>query len=275
MSVLEKYFEDESLDSNSDDSGDDEDDDEDEDDLANPGDEIYKRYFGNRSWKGNQMKDSMVSGKTSATYVSVSRARPSMGLSTDMLAPVVTVVSSEKDVMNGQNMEFAKRWKLGKWDREWKETKINQDLDVVAENTPMAKLVLPHYRDLVSTQRGGTFTRTRSDPNISKTEKQRKSCIDQTKDEPGVHGGHYTVRPNIQESMTFLNKLYSHQKEAGTTFPTLITPPDSPVRKFKTYCSDSKWLQTIYFLKKCFSSYSAILLQRAQWREIKGTRSST
>jgi hypothetical protein len=241
MSVLEKYFEDESLDSNSDDSGDDDDDDED-DDLAHPGDEIYKRYFGSRSWKGNQMKDSMVSGKTSATYVSGPRARSSLGLSTDMLTPIVTVISTDKHVMNGQNMDFAKQWKLGKWDREEEKTRINQNLDEVAESTPIAKLVLPHYRDLVSTRRGGTFARTHSDPNISKTEETRKSCIDQTKDEPGVHGGHYTVRPNIQESMTFFNKLYSHQKEAGTTFPTLISPPDSPVRKFRMERNAFKWL---------------------------------
>jgi hypothetical protein len=110
MSVLEKYFEDESLDSNSGDSGDDDDDDEDdgdEYDLAHPNDEIYKRYFGNRSWKGNQLKDSVISGKGSSTYVSVPRERTSMGLSTDMLSPVVTVISSDKDVMNGQKMEFA------------------------------------------------------------------------------------------------------------------------------------------------------------------------
>jgi hypothetical protein len=262
MSVLEKYFEDESLDSNSGDSGDDDDDDEDdgdEYDLAHPNDEIYKRYFGNRSWKGNQLKDSVISGKGSSTYVSVPRERTSMGLSTDMLSPVVTVISSDKDVMNGQKMEFAKRWKLGKWDRRGEETRVNQDLDAVADNTSMGKLVLPHYRDLVSTQRGGTFARTRSDPNISQTDKQRKPCIDQTKDEPGVHGGHYTVRPNIQESMTFLNKLYSHQKEAGTTFPTLISPPDSPVRKFEMNCSCSELAANDFVSQTCCSSYPTIL----------------
>jgi hypothetical protein len=213
--------------------------------MVHSGDEIYKRYFGNRSWKGNQMKDSMLSGKNAGTYVSVPRTRPAF--STDMLAPVVTVISTEKNVMNGQNMEFAKRWKLGKWDRAVEETKLNQGLDVMAEDTSIGKLVLPHYRDLVSTHRVGTFARSGSDPNISKTETKRKSYINEKKDEPGVHGGHYTVRPNIQESMTFLNKLYSHRKEAGTTFPTLLTPPDSPVRKFRMGCNVSKCLQTTSF----------------------------
>jgi hypothetical protein len=235
MSVIENYFEDESLDSNSDDSGDDDDDMDDDDDLVQPGDEMYKRYFGDRSWKGNQIENSAVSGKALASALSETRPRPSLGLSTDMLAPIVAVIPPGLDVMNGQSVALAMRWKLGTWDQEDDKNENELKDDSTRKSRSLAKLHLPHYRDLVpvSPTRDGAFTRTRSDPNLSKAESQRKSRFDRPKDEPGVHGGHYTVRPNIEESMTFLNKLYSHQKDAGSTFPTLVTPPDSPVRKFK------------------------------------------
>lgn len=52
----------------------------------------------------------------------------------------------------------------------------------------------------------------------------------QIENEPGVHGGEYPVRPNMQESMVFLRKLFSHQQE-GNPFPNLMSPPDSPMCK--------------------------------------------
>ncbi|KAG7356776.1 zinc-ribbon C4HC2 type domain containing protein [Nitzschia inconspicua] len=241
LSVLENFFEDESLDSNSSDSNDDETDDEDED-LPQPSDEIYKRYFGNRSWKGNQMQSSVASGKAMASAVQESRQRPSLGLSSEMLAPVVTVLRCDREVMSGQRIDFAKRWKLGNWDHHHDETMIESQDMLEAKTKSLSKLNLPHYRDLVpvSPARVGSFARTHSDPNLSKTDKQRKARFDRPKDEPGVHGGHYTVRPNIEESMNFLNKLYSHQKDAGTTFPTLVSPPDSPVLLMKRYSTDAR-----------------------------------
>jgi hypothetical protein len=50
-------------------------------------------------------------------------------------------------------------------------------------------------------------------------------------DERGVHGGEYSVRPNMQESMVFLRKLFTHQHE-GKSFPNLLSLPDSPMREF-------------------------------------------
>jgi len=54
-----------------------------------------------------------------------------------------------------------------------------------------------------------------------------------TEEERGVHGGEYSVRPNMQESMVFLRKLFSHQKQesGNASFSNLMSPPDSPLRK--------------------------------------------
>ena len=50
--------------------------------------------------------------------------------------------------------------------------------------------------------------------------------------EPGVDSFDHGVRPNMEESMTFLKKLFTHQQEGGGGFPSLLSPPDSPLRKF-------------------------------------------
>ncbi|KAL3908755.1 MAG: hypothetical protein SGILL_008364, partial [Bacillariaceae sp.] len=216
ISVLENFFEDESLDSsNSDDSGEDdsgEDDDENDDDGAieqTNDDEIYNRYFGNRQWRSNQMRNSMLAdGKTDR---SVTRPNP--------------------EILNGQNVDFARKWKLGNWDHADDEAKRRQqEIKLSHLSKTPTRANLPHYRDLVPVSPKGAqpFSRTRSDPNLSASHQKRKSRFDAPIDEPGVHGGHYTVRPKMEENMTFLKKLFSHQKDAGTTFPTLLIPPDSP-----------------------------------------------
>lgn len=52
-------------------------------------------------------------------------------------------------------------------------------------------------------------------------------------DERGVHGGEYSVRPNMQESMVFLRKLFTHQHEGTGNFPgNQFSPPDGPMRTF-------------------------------------------
>jgi hypothetical protein len=229
--VIENFFEDESLESNSDDSVDDEDDgDDEEEDPGESGSEVYKRYFGIRPWKGMQTTSSFVSDRAAGPTVSSSHRRPSPGPSSDMLSPVVTITLSHPNVMNGQNVGLAVRWRLGKWD---KRDDVEMKLQEVAH--PQSLSNLPHYRDLlpVSPNRENLFSRTRSDPNLFNSESQKKLLFDASMDEPGVHGGNYTVRPNMEESMTFLKKLYSHQQEAGTTFSTLLSPPDSPIREFR------------------------------------------
>jgi hypothetical protein len=231
---LGDFFEEESLSSNSDDSGDDDDDDGDDDDgeMGHPSDEIYKRYFGNASWKGSGTRGSVIRNQTSGGTGSMTHSRASLvGPSSDMLSPVVKITTSfDAAVMNGQSPLLARGWKLGSW-KHLEETKSDSDGDGMPTHDANSKLHLPHYRDLVPLPKGQPFSRPRSDPNLSNSERKKKSRFDLPLDEPGVHGGIYTVRPNLEESMTFLKKLFSHQQEAGTTFNTLLSPPDSPVRK--------------------------------------------
>ena len=76
---------------------------------------------------------------------------------------------------------------------------------------------LPHYRYLVpsSPERKkpiSSIPRPKSDPNLFKPASRGPRSTSVPIDEPGVHGGEYTVRPNMEESMTFLKKLFTHQK---------------------------------------------------------------
>lgn len=72
--------------------------------------------------------------------------------------------------------------------------------------------------------------RTQSDPNLGfKMIAQR---LRPSMDEPGVHGGEYSVRPHMEDSMKFLKKLFTHQQQdASGAFPNMLSPPDNPLRK--------------------------------------------
>jgi hypothetical protein len=86
-------------------------------------------------------------------------------------------------------------------------------------------LVLPRYRSLLP-----TFGEPRGDAHPSHG---------LPVDERGVHGGEYSVRPNMQESMVFLRKLFTHQHQEGgkASFPNFLSPPDNPMRTlFQTVC---------------------------------------
>jgi hypothetical protein len=87
---------------------------------------------------------------------------------------------------------------------------------------------LPSYRGLVSAPTTSVAVRPNSDPYFSALAPSKRLHIE---NEPGVHGGEYAVRPNMQESMVFLRKLFSHQQEGNPFPPTLLSPPDSPMRK--------------------------------------------
>lgn len=253
MSVLDDFFEDESLESASDESGDEDDDDE----GGQHADEIYKRYFGGKVWKGTVERSSHRS----------STAR-SQTIISSMLSPIVNIHHSfDEVVLNGQYVQLAKRWKLGPWDISeacWGETKIDQRIDFGVDN----KDHLPHYRDLVpATPRDGpSFSRTRSDPNLNSTirsesnaDAKRHSASEHDIDEP-VHGGEYSVRPNMEESMTFLRKLFSHHQESGTTFPTLLSPPDNPVCKLIFLVLSSLHIRFLLF-------FIAVMNQRVSSRK--------
>jgi hypothetical protein len=78
--------------------------------------------------------------------------------------------------------------------------------------------VLPSYRSLLPSSNNGNIQVRRGD---------------KRNDYESVHGGEYSVRPNMQESMVFLRKLFTHQQqqEGNTPFPNLLSPPDDPMRK--------------------------------------------
>jgi hypothetical protein len=90
---------------------------------------------------------------------------------------------------------------------------------------------LPRYRALVaSPENTKSLQRTSSSPMLESLPMQgRLKSVDG--DEAGVHGGEYSIRPNMQESMVFLRKLFTHQQEGGRGLPSLRSPPDSPMRK--------------------------------------------
>ena len=95
---------------------------------------------------------------------------------------------------------------------------------------------LPSYRGLVASP----TRRPKSDPLLAAMAPTKKVHIE---NEPGVHGGEYAVRPNMQESMVFLRKLFSHQQEGNQFPPTLLSPPDSPMSKSPlsvAFCRPSK-----------------------------------
>jgi hypothetical protein len=83
-------------------------------------------------------------------------------------------------------------------------------------------IVLPRYRSLLPPA-----------PNNANPAQFGNNYVDQET----VHGGESDVRPNMQESMVFLRKLFTHQQqqEGSHPFPNLLSPPDDPMRKFLTF----------------------------------------
>lgn len=207
MSAMDNFFEDDSLESNSDDSGND---DEDEDDEGMDGtDEIYKRYFGGTSWKGvSDIGTSIVQSQSDSAPRSAHH-RP-VGPSSDMLQPVVTV---NVVVQERQNILLAKGWKLGRLKCGYENG--NADPDSKSEKSVRQD----HERTLK--KETSSLSRTMSVPELS-----RVSEVNKTMDPP--------LRENMEESVTFLNKLFSHQQESDLNFPaTLLSPPDSKICKFQ------------------------------------------
>jgi len=101
---MDNFFEDDSLESNSDDSGDDE-------ESAGDTDEITKRYFGGRAWKGYpELGSSMIHSQSIETSRQVFHR--SIAPSSDMLQPKVTVNAIFDE---NQGIVLAKGWKLGRW----------------------------------------------------------------------------------------------------------------------------------------------------------------
>ena len=208
MSSMDNFFEDYSLGSNSDDSGDEIED----DDLIEDTDELYKKYFGESSWKGfSDRKISMVQGIESTRPV----AHRSIGPSSDMLQPVVTV---NVVVNENQNILLAKGWKLGRWNYGNMHSTINPNSN--AANDILDQHKLPKNQSITQKEKNFDFSNTIYVPDLSSDTKMNKPM-----DDP-------PSRENMEESMTYLKKLFSHQQEGDITFPTtLLSPPDSKIRK--------------------------------------------
>ena len=208
MSVINNFFEDDSLESNSDDSGNGDEDDE----LMEDTDEIYKRYFGGRSWKGfSEIRTSMAQAQSIDSSRSV--LHRSIGPSSDMLQPVVTVIVV---VNEHPNILLAKGWKLGRWEY----GNVHNDAD---PGTKSEKNVQPQLLHSQHRMRKKTLSSSRT---ISVPDLSRVSEINNPMEDP-------PFRENMEESMTFLKKLFSHQQEGNITFPTTLqSPPDSRICKF-------------------------------------------
>lgn len=83
------------------------------------------------------------------------------------------------------------------------------------------------------------MTTTRSDARVFSPGRLRPRSPGATNpydvDEAGVHGGEYSVRPQMKESMVFLKKLVNYQQESGgiagsSGFRGLMSPPDGPIQ---------------------------------------------
>jgi len=75
--------------------------------------------------------------------------------------------------------------------------------------------------------------RVRSDPMLLQPtpgSQQIKNKYAVGSDDDPVHAGAYSKRPNRNESLVFLKKLVSHQRERGDRqLQSLMSPPDSPL----------------------------------------------
>lgn len=114
-------------------------------------------------------------------------------------------------------------------------------------------LGLPNYRYLSNTTSGtspgfSSIVRTKSDGNLEKKFRQNYDAnttispstgesLRRMMKESGLQGSGSSVRPNMEESIKFLKKLFTQPHEGGTAgFSTVFSPPDRPYH--------SKWMTT-------------------------------
>lgn len=162
MSVVDNFFEDDSLESNSDDSGNDNDNEDEDEDLMEDTDEIYKRYFGRRTWKGlSEIRTSLAQAQSIESTRSM--LHRSIAPSSDMLQPVVTV---NVVVQENQSILLAKGWKLGRW----KDNNLHSaaDSDLNSENNGQDQTRLLKIQDILQRKGSSSFSRTISVPDLSR-----------------------------------------------------------------------------------------------------------
>eukprot|EP00980_Cylindrotheca_fusiformis_P009435 scaffold2065_cov107-Cylindrotheca_fusiformis.AAC.5 len=242
LSADDNFFEEESLDSNSSDSGDD-------GSLAQTSnDHLYNRYFGSTAWKGTVEKGGndgshRRQNSESSAATPTRKTVPFVGPSYDMLAPVVRVTHElDSAIVSHQSLELAQGWELGVWQAptfsgslesaKGKEERSNLSIFELETASLLPDQELPHYRFLSPNppaKGSSTMSRTKSDPSMSfKSLAQRLRASNM--DEKGVHGGEYSVRPSMEDSMKFLKKLFSHQHDVAGSFPNMLSPPDNPLQ---------------------------------------------
>lgn len=180
-----------------------------------------------------------------------------IGPSSDLLSATVRVTRAfDKQALCDQSRAIADGWRLGTYLSQ----KVVEGVDTLLAagketdmtihsamtNKPSA---LPSYRFLVpvvdalaSHQAAESMTRY-DDPlqmllkKPSKREAQHYRAVASKEDdqERGVHGGEYSVRPDMQESMVFLKKIFSQHQKDESSIPsraTMLSPPDSPMCKW-------------------------------------------
>ena len=101
------------------------------------------------------------------------------------------------------------------------------------ESTHQTFLGLPRYRNLVPSSRGhrSGASAELGVPSLGPVGATRGPGISEDEEERGVHGGEYPVRPNMQESMVFLKKLFTHHQDSARPGRGALSPPDGPMRK--------------------------------------------
>jgi hypothetical protein len=213
---------------------------------------LYESYFGDvrgatETGESAGESERKLSDRKTSNHV--------VGPSSDTLAPVVQV-SHEFDriALNNQSLELAKAWQLGEWastisDDDFPEDQVGSammDLSERSRGSVVGKAEEYLGSPLTPPRRGTGLTSYRAllpSPDREVKPIHRSTSSPALKaivlpgtvksvdgDEPGVHGGEYSVRPNMQESMVFLRKLFTHQ-QGGAEQRGLFSPPDSPMRK--------------------------------------------
>ena len=241
--AADQYFEDDSVDddSNSSDSGDDV---PSSPPTGGPPD-VMQAYFSTGGSGSSTKLDSPPSPPlpNQSKVLATPRKLRFLGPSSETLSPVVRISNQvESLVMSGQSAELAAGFILGIGNGylasgSSQEEKMESMGEIAARKVPIKGPGLPKYTRS-ATQTSNYFPRPQSDPNFLKGHYQGKT---EQYDEPGVHGGEYSVRPNMEESMTFLRKLFNHQQEGGKPYPTLLSPPDSPMCKSPSCVVISMW----------------------------------
>jgi hypothetical protein len=179
-----------------------------------------------------------------------------VGPSSYMLSPSVHLSRAYDDLaFNNQSDALAEGWKLGaaffdvRLREEYMGVDTKPEVDDTLPRTRKTATSLPRYRFLVPPVDSSTasydtnpLARAASDPawHLKHYHANKNlpvsGLLHEDDIERGVHGGEYSVRPNMQESMVFLKKLFTQQQKderLSVSHAAMFSPPDSPMCKFK------------------------------------------